>query len=168
MARTRTEALGQAGASKDFGAVFTPSHIAQFLARWAIRSPSDTVLDPGAGKGVFLFAALERLKELGAPTEAAGQQLFEVELQKEHSERPRENARAHWVLDGVLIFDRAAGRDKHTPRFSVTLLLSAAFLSSAAAAAFRPESLSRTLPPIARLAGESCQSRSPASRRHSS
>jgi adenine-specific DNA-methyltransferase len=64
MARTKTEVLAQARASKDLGAVFTPSHIAEFLVRWAIRSPGDAVLDPGAGEGAFLLTAFERLKEL--------------------------------------------------------------------------------------------------------
>jgi type I restriction-modification system DNA methylase subunit len=94
MARTRTEALTPTETSKDFGAVFTPMHIAQWLVRWAIRSPGDVVLDPGAGQGAFFIAAFERLKELGASTEAAGQQLWGVELQKEHFERLAENVRA--------------------------------------------------------------------------
>jgi tRNA1(Val) A37 N6-methylase TrmN6 len=94
MARTRTEALTPTETSKDFGAVFTPAHIAQCLARWAIHSPENVVLDPGAGQGAFLLAAFERLKELGASTEVACQQLWGVELQEEHFERLTENVRA--------------------------------------------------------------------------
>lgn len=95
MARTRTEVVAQAETAKDFGAVFTPAHIAQCLVRWAIRSPGDVVLDPGAGQGAFFNAAFERLKELGVSTKAAGQQLWGVELQKEHFERLTENLRAN-------------------------------------------------------------------------
>jgi len=94
MTRTRTEILAPTETVKDFGAVFTPAHIAQWLVRWAVHSPRDVVLDPGAGQGVFLLAAFERLRELGTSTEAARQQLFGVELQKEHFEHLTENVRA--------------------------------------------------------------------------
>jgi type I restriction-modification system DNA methylase subunit len=63
MARTKTEVLVSAETSKDFGAIFTPAHIAQCLVRWAIRSLGDAVLDPGAGQGAFFIATFERLKE---------------------------------------------------------------------------------------------------------
>jgi len=66
MARTKTEILAPSKAAKDYGAVFAPAHIAQWLVRWAIRSPADVVLDPGAGQGAFFLAAFERLKELAA------------------------------------------------------------------------------------------------------
>jgi adenine-specific DNA-methyltransferase len=40
--------------------------VANALVRWAVRSSSDTVLDPSCGEGVFLVAAQARLAELGA------------------------------------------------------------------------------------------------------
>jgi adenine-specific DNA-methyltransferase len=52
--------------TKVLGAVYTPPRVATALARWAIRSPSDRVLDPSCGEGVFLSAARTRLAELGA------------------------------------------------------------------------------------------------------
>ena len=52
--------------AKVLGAVYTPPRVAAALARWAIRSPSDQVLDPSCGEGVFLSAARTRLVELGA------------------------------------------------------------------------------------------------------
>ena len=39
---------------KVLGAVYTPPRVAAALTRWAIRSSSDTVLDPSCGEGVFL------------------------------------------------------------------------------------------------------------------
>jgi len=48
------------------GAFFTPAQIAQYLARWAVRSPNDRVLEPSAGDAAFLVAATHRLRELGA------------------------------------------------------------------------------------------------------
>lgn len=50
---------------KSLGAFYTPPDIAEFLTNWAIRSGSDTALDPSAGDGVFLRAARARVIELG-------------------------------------------------------------------------------------------------------
>ena len=51
---------------KVLGAVYTPPRVASALTRWAIRSSSDTVLDPSCGEGVFLSAIRTRLSDLGA------------------------------------------------------------------------------------------------------
>ena len=53
-------------AEKTRGAVYTPPGIAAALARWAIRSSGDSVLDPACGEGVFLSAARARLGDLGS------------------------------------------------------------------------------------------------------
>lgn len=50
---------------KALGAYYTDQRVAHFLLRWAVRSPSDTVLDPSFGGGVFLTAARQRITELG-------------------------------------------------------------------------------------------------------
>jgi adenine-specific DNA-methyltransferase len=52
-------------ARKARGAFFTPEALCQFIARWAIESPADRVLEPSAGEAAFLLAAGERLRELG-------------------------------------------------------------------------------------------------------
>ena len=51
---------------KVLGAVYTPPRVASALTRWAVRSASETVLDPSCGEGVFLAAARTRLADLGA------------------------------------------------------------------------------------------------------
>lgn len=54
-------------ARKARGAFFTPPGIAQFLADWAIaKNPHADVLDATCGDGIFLLAAGERLRRLGA------------------------------------------------------------------------------------------------------
>ena len=54
------------------GGYYTPKPIADFLARWAIQSPTSEVLEPSCGDGVFLEAAFEALIEKGAKrTQAA-------------------------------------------------------------------------------------------------
>lgn len=66
--------------AKTLGAFYTDSQVADFLAWWAIRSPSDTALDPSFGGGVFLRSACKRLVELhGRP----GSQVFGVEIDPE-------------------------------------------------------------------------------------
>lgn len=54
-----------AAVRKSHGAFYTPSAVATFLTRWAIRSPDDVVLDPSAGDGVFLQAAAMQLRARG-------------------------------------------------------------------------------------------------------
>jgi len=47
------------------GAFFTPPPIADFLSRWAIRSATDSVLEPSCGEAAFLIPSGQRLLELG-------------------------------------------------------------------------------------------------------
>lgn len=49
---------------KERGAFFTPDGITEFVAKWAIKSGSDRVLEPSAGDAAFLVAAVERLAKL--------------------------------------------------------------------------------------------------------
>lgn len=65
---------------KERGAFFTPPAIADFLARFAIRSPTDRVLDPTCGEAVFLLAAGDRLKALNAEPNRIPEQLTGVDL----------------------------------------------------------------------------------------
>jgi len=46
------------------GQFYTPRPIAELIVKWAVRSPSDKVLDPGCGSGTFLVEAYKRLAEL--------------------------------------------------------------------------------------------------------
>lgn len=67
---------------KDLGAICTPAPLAEFLVDWAIRDPSDTVLDIGTGEGVFLIEAFKHLIGLGAKPDAATRQLVGVEIDR--------------------------------------------------------------------------------------
>jgi adenine-specific DNA-methyltransferase len=71
----------EVGLKKRLGAFYTPEEIAVFLARWALRQPHDTVLDPGCGEGVFLMEAYRRLTGLGAKPGSALSQVYGVELE---------------------------------------------------------------------------------------
>lgn len=62
------------------GGYYTPTDVARWLVEWAIRSPSDTVLEPSCGDGNLLVAAALRLTELGADPKSIGSQMQGVEL----------------------------------------------------------------------------------------
>lgn len=57
---------------KALGAYYTDHNVARFLATWAIGSPSDRILEPAFGEGVFLRAALDRLEALGSRPDVVG------------------------------------------------------------------------------------------------
>jgi len=78
--------------SKALGAYYTDSKVADFLAVWAVRQRSDTVMDPCFGGGVFLRAARRRLTELRGNVSA---QLFGVEV----------DAQVHRTMTPQLIHD---------------------------------------------------------------
>jgi adenine-specific DNA-methyltransferase len=85
-------------ARKARGAFFTPPPIAQFLAGWAVaKDPHARVLDPTCGDGIFLRAAGERLRELGASPEAIRAQLSGADIDGASLCQ----ARAHLDADGL-------------------------------------------------------------------
>jgi len=74
--------------AKAFGAFYTDAAVAEFLVRWAVRRPDDTVLDPSFGGGAFLSAAAAQVSRLGGAPE---QQVYGVELDGEvHAQASRE------------------------------------------------------------------------------
>ncbi|MCC6419446.1 MAG: SAM-dependent DNA methyltransferase [Gemmataceae bacterium] len=64
--RTALSSLDSPGHRKARGAFFTPRVLCTHLADWAIRDPSDQVLEPSCGEAAFLLAAARRLDALGA------------------------------------------------------------------------------------------------------
>ncbi|MBI4536957.1 MAG: N-6 DNA methylase [candidate division NC10 bacterium] len=71
--------LPYGGGAKPRGEAWTPRHVAALLCKWAIRSAEDMVLDPGSGRGIFLFEAYRRMLELGATPSTARMNLFGIE-----------------------------------------------------------------------------------------
>jgi adenine-specific DNA-methyltransferase len=69
-----------AARQKGLGAFYTPVAIARELVTWAIRAPSDTVLDPSFGSLAFLEAAEARLGTLGAREAHPGGRLYGIEV----------------------------------------------------------------------------------------
>jgi len=69
------------------GSYSTPYKIAEFLVRWAIRSPSNRILEPSCGEGGFIEAAYRRLRNLKAETSAIPSQIIGVEVDREDCEK---------------------------------------------------------------------------------
>ena len=64
------ERLSRARAErKALGEFYTAEPVAKYLVDWALRRPTDSILDPSFGGGVFLQAAAERLRQLGGSVE---------------------------------------------------------------------------------------------------
>ncbi len=51
---------------RPFGAYYTPRAVTDILAKWAIRSPEELILEPGFGGCGFIEASLARIDMLGA------------------------------------------------------------------------------------------------------
>ena len=68
------------GYNKLRGGYYTPDKISEFIAEWAIRTPSDSVLEPSCGDGSFLNAITTRCRELGASDEQIRQNVIGIEL----------------------------------------------------------------------------------------
>ena len=83
-------------AQKMRGGYYTPPALANYLCRWAIRSPSDRVLEPSCGDGNFVSAAASLLGE--------GSSMTAVEIV------PREIEKARGALnDGDVSIDWRCG-----------------------------------------------------------
>lgn len=67
---------------KRFGAFYTPDTVAEFLAKWAIRTKDDFVLDPGSGEGIFMKKAAERIQSLGLSPVSSKKHVFGIEYDK--------------------------------------------------------------------------------------
>lgn len=85
-------------AQKLRGGYYTSKPIADFLARWAIRSTDSKVLEPSFGDGNILVAAAETLRNLGAVPPDIIRQLFGVELDPDEAQKATH--RIESILDG--------------------------------------------------------------------
>lgn len=79
------------------GGYYTPSTVARWMARWAIRSGADRVLEPSCGDGVFLEAAARHLSRRAQLWAGSEPQLVGVELVEDEADKAR--ARVVDLLD---------------------------------------------------------------------
>lgn len=90
-------------ARKSRGAFFTPPEMAEFIARWAIHTPDDCVLEPSCGEAAFLIPTIERLRDLGRSDAAIAAQVWGAELHAPSAQVACETIEA---MTGVGIIDR--------------------------------------------------------------
>jgi adenine-specific DNA-methyltransferase len=62
------------------GGYYTPKAIADFLAKWAIQSPTSRILEPSCGDGALLVSALQRMVDLGSSISSANELIHGVEI----------------------------------------------------------------------------------------
>lgn len=75
------------GYNKLRGGYYTPDKISEFISEWAIRTPSDSVLEPSCGDGSFLSAITKRFSEFGATAEQIRKNVIGVELDTAEAEK---------------------------------------------------------------------------------
>jgi len=76
-------------AAEALGAYYTPAALAEPMARWAVRGPADTILDPSCGEGAFLTCGVDRLLSLGAAGRTLSDQIAGVEVNAKALARAR-------------------------------------------------------------------------------
>jgi len=77
------------------GGYYTPQPIAYFLAKWAIQSPTATVLEPSCGDGNILEAAIDVLLACGAPTMSIPSLVHGVEIDETEAHKAAERLMTH-------------------------------------------------------------------------
>jgi adenine-specific DNA-methyltransferase len=76
-------------ADKLRGGYYTSQALSDWLAKWAVRSPLDTILEPSCGNGNILMAGAKRLLELGANASQTANQIQGVELSSREASTAR-------------------------------------------------------------------------------
>lgn len=92
-------------ARKARGAFFTPPLLARYVVDWAIRSPTDDVLEPSCGEAAFLLAAAGRLTELGGVAKGSNGRLDGVELHADSAAEAESLLRAAGHKAEVMVSD---------------------------------------------------------------
>ena len=72
-------------ADKLRGGYYTPQAVAKWLARWAIRSGEERVLEPSCGDGAFLEATLAEIGQHKARPGHDPSQIVGIELIREEA-----------------------------------------------------------------------------------
>lgn len=94
------------------GAFFTPEQLTRFIAEWAVRSPSDLVLEPSAGDAAFLVEAVRRLIDLGAAKPlVTGVEIHEHSVRLAHDRVAKAGGRSNIIHSDFFLVDVAPTYD---------------------------------------------------------
>lgn len=85
------------------GGYYTPKPIAEFICRWAIRNPGETVLEPSCGDGNFIEAAIQRFLDLGLPEEELFGHIQGVELMEEEAAKTKARAEVYGLNSTTIV-----------------------------------------------------------------
>ena len=94
---------GTTDTNKLRGGYYTPKPIADFICRWAIRNPTETVLEPSCGDGNFIEAAIQRFLALGLPQEELLGHLQGVELMEEEAAKAKARAEGYGLNSTTIV-----------------------------------------------------------------
>ncbi len=72
------------------GGYYTPKPIADFLARWAIQTPTTNILEPSCGDGMVLEAAVETLISRGVDTASISNLVQGIEFDPQEAKKALE------------------------------------------------------------------------------
>lgn len=86
------------------GGYYTPQAIADFICKWAITEPTQKVLEPSCGDGIFIESAIRRYKELGVPFDQLLGLIKGIELVEEEAAKSKERA-AKYGLNSTTILN---------------------------------------------------------------
>lgn len=85
------------------GAFFTPPDLCGYIARWAIRSGTDRVMEPSCGEAAFLIAAGQEL--VGLDSRIAADQLLGIELHAESAAAARQRLAVAGIAGSIGVGD---------------------------------------------------------------
>lgn len=87
--RTHSGRYTLLSADKLRGGYYTSAEVARWICVWAVRSQEEWILEPSCGDGVFVEAAANRLRELGATCAEARQRVTGIEIVETEAEKAR-------------------------------------------------------------------------------
>lgn len=122
--RTNSSRFTQLDADKLRGGYYTSSKLADWLCAWAIRKPTDSVLEPSAGDGSFLASALDKMWEIGATKTQIVNQLRGIEIIEAEANTARTRLRDKLGVksaDVVVTSDFFAWWEKSVHEFDVVV-----------------------------------------------
>ncbi|GAB2845456.1 DNA methyltransferase family protein [Hymenobacter ruber] len=85
------------------GGYYTPKPIADFICRWAIRSATETVLEPSCGDGNFIEASIQRFMALGLSHDELFGHIQGVELMEEEAIKAKARAEAYGLNSTTIV-----------------------------------------------------------------
>jgi adenine-specific DNA-methyltransferase len=97
-----TKIIEELDAKKLRGGYYSPRPIADFICKWAITKPTQRVLEPSCGDGIFLESAIDRFLELGVKRNKLSGLLKGIELVKEEADKSQ-SSMANYGLNSTTI-----------------------------------------------------------------